>query len=324
MLFLAAVIFSVYESLRIPFLLLDGRESLSGILASLPSDALKCLILSAVDSLLLWRLVGRITLKEWSRPRIALAVVGVFFFNLLVSLPLWTLQWWIAPGDGFAAHLRDMYVMTCLASLVINAWLLIWIADALQRKERMLATAQLHMLRGQLDPHFFFNSLSMGISLIESDPETATDYFLCLSKSMRYVLEKGMQQKVTLGEEIDRLQPYLRMMEMRFGNAMHIEWNIPDSGDSLVLPAGALMLVFENIAKHNLLSNDNPLRVCVTVADGRLTVTNTLRPVSSDSSFGIGRRSLEQAFSNMGADSVTMHTDNNLFITSFPLENPDY
>lgn len=318
-LFLAAVIFAVYESLRIPFLLLDGRESLANILRVLPADAFKCLVLATADCLLLWHVIARVSLAQWGRWRVALAIVGIFFFNLAVSLPLWGAEWLMAGRYAFAAHLRDMYVMACLASLVINARLLIWIADALQRQERLLATAQLQLLRGQLDPHFLFNSLSTGISLIDTDPALAADYLLCLSKSLRYVLDSGMREKVELDHERKSIEPYLTMLRMRFGPALRIDWHTDGMGHAL-LPAGALLLVFENIAKHNLFSPDRPIEVDVTATADRLTVTNTLRPAEADSSYGIGSRSLLKAFANLGHDSVIMRAEGDRFITSFPLE----
>lgn len=76
--------------------------------------------------------------------------------------------------------------------------------------------AELALLKNQINPHFFFNTLNNLYSLIKSDPDTAQEYVLKLSDMMRFTIYKGKEEMVTLDEEISYLSNFIELQTARY------------------------------------------------------------------------------------------------------------
>lgn len=117
--------------------------------------------------------------------------------------------------------------------------------------ERILREAELGRLRQQLHPHFLFNSLNSITALIGKQPETARKMTRQLSDFLRSTLKKE-DQLIRLQEELEHLDLYLGIEQVRFGERLKIR--IEPSEDSLDerLPALLLQPVVENAIKFGL------------------------------------------------------------------------
>jgi len=138
------------------------------------------------------------------------------------------------------------------------------------RLETQLAQAQLKVLKMQLDPHFLFNTLHSISSLMHQDVEAADDVLARLSDLLRMSLEDVNEQEVTLKREMEFLDGYLAIQQIRFRDRFKVRMSIdPKSLDALV-PNMILQPLVENAVQHGLASRAGAgqLEVWSAVQDG--------------------------------------------------------
>ncbi len=119
--------------------------------------------------------------------------------------------------------------------------------------EAQLAQAQLDSLRTQLHPHFLFNTLNGIVGLVRDNKnEAAVTMLVGLSDLLRRALEHSTQQEVELKEEINFLELYLNIQQMRFSDRLKVNIDIePGTGNALV-PSLILQPLAENALRHGI------------------------------------------------------------------------
>jgi hypothetical protein len=136
------------------------------------------------------------------------------------------------------------------------------------------ASAKFESLKNQIDPHFLFNSLNVLSSLIEENPENAQRFTTSLSKIYRYVLEQKDKELVSVEEELAFAKTYMNLLKMRFENSLFYE--LPTSVNMVeakVVPL-SLQLLLENTVKHNVVSEQRPLRIRIYIEGNYLAIQN--------------------------------------------------
>lgn len=115
-----------------------------------------------------------------------------------------------------------------------------------------LAQAQLQALKMQLHPHFLFNTLNAISELVHKNPETAEHMITQLSDMLRLSLDKIGVQEVSLKQELDFLDKYLKIEQTRFQERLRVEMKIdPKALDSLV-PNMILQPLVENAVRYGI------------------------------------------------------------------------
>ncbi|MDP9051480.1 MAG: histidine kinase [Acidobacteriota bacterium] len=115
-----------------------------------------------------------------------------------------------------------------------------------------LAHAQVRALRMQLNPHFLFNTMNSISSLMQTDVSAADLMLEQLSSLLRITLKRGEVQLIPLSDEMDFIETYLAMQDLRFTGRIRQEITIePDLLDALV-PAMLLQPLVENAYTHGL------------------------------------------------------------------------
>ncbi len=115
-----------------------------------------------------------------------------------------------------------------------------------------LALAQLQALKMQLHPHFLFNTLNAISELVYKSPETAEHMITQLSDMLRLSLDKIGVQEVSLKQELDFLDKYLKIEQTRFQERLRVEMKIdPGALDSLV-PNMILQPLVENAVRYGI------------------------------------------------------------------------
>ena len=116
--------------------------------------------------------------------------------------------------------------------------------------EASLAQAQLQMLRMQLQPHFLFNTLHSISALMHKDVRRADSMIAALSDLLRLSLQNIGAQEVPLQSELDFLQRYVEIMQLRFGDRLKVTMDVdPDVRDARV-PNLFLQPLVENSFRH--------------------------------------------------------------------------
>lgn len=133
-----------------------------------------------------------------------------------------------------------------------------------QEKEKILQQQQL--LRTQMEPHFIFNTLSTLQSFVRFDKkEEAIKYLNQFSRLLRSSLELSRENLVPLGEEMEALNNYLSLQQMRFEDAFTYEVIRPEGQDTcaIMIPPMLVQPYVENAILHGIDLSDGSAHIKV-------------------------------------------------------------
>ncbi|HEY3744568.1 MAG TPA: histidine kinase [Bryobacteraceae bacterium] len=123
----------------------------------------------------------------------------------------------------------------------------------LAEREEQLAQAKLDALRRQLEPHFLFNTLNGIAGLVRTgENATAVEMIAGLSALLRRVVDGPMGLETSLAEEIEFVEKYLVLQQMRFASRLRVKVEIPDELASARVPSMILQPIVENAIKHGI------------------------------------------------------------------------
>ncbi len=135
-----------------------------------------------------------------------------------------------------------------------------------ERKEEALLlaqTAELEMLRYQLNPHFLFNSLNSIRALIDENQKAAKSMITELSEFLRYSLLQKDIKLVPLNRELEAVKHYLSIEKKRFEEKLQIEYNISDKAAEIKVLSFILHPLVENAIKHGMKNSKMPLKILI-------------------------------------------------------------
>lgn len=181
--------------------------------------------------------------------------------------------------------------------------------------------SQFEVLKQQVNPHFLFNSLNVLTSLIKIDPDLAESFTERLSKVYRYVLENKEKEMVSLSTELEFLNSYLFLLEIRFMKKLFININIDKSYyDYQILPI-AIQLIIENAIKHNTFSKAHPLKIEIFVDNHQqLNIINNLNLRESRLvSTGVGLENINRRYALVSDQKPEFNKTSDQFIAKLPL-----
>ncbi len=139
-------------------------------------------------------------------------------------------------------------------------------------KELLYNQIQLNALKGQLNPHFLFNTFNTlyGISL--QYPERTSDMIMRVSQLLRYQVENSQKEYVSLEDEIDFITSYIELEKERVGYRCEIEFDYTTDADSNYMIAPMLLIPFvENTFKHGTCAIENCfVKIQLSVNNGKL------------------------------------------------------
>jgi two-component system, LytTR family, sensor kinase len=126
--------------------------------------------------------------------------------------------------------------------------------------QAQLAEARLDALRSQLDPHFLFNTLNAVSSLVERDPRGVRRMITRLSELLRYSMEGAREPEITLRRELDLLDRYLDIMQVRFPG-LNVLRLLDDDALDVMVPSMILQPLVENAIRHGVERMTEPGRI---------------------------------------------------------------
>ena len=123
-----------------------------------------------------------------------------------------------------------------------------------------LARAELRALRAQISPHFIYNALAAVASYIHTRPDDARELLSEFAEFTRYAF-RGERPIVTLDDELQYIEKYLRLEQARFGDRLRVRVQIPADIRSTTMPVLSLQPLVENAVRHGLESRGGAGRV---------------------------------------------------------------
>lgn len=220
-------------------------------------------------------------------------------------------------------------VCNVILMIILEGWIFFIEGVDSRRKSKALqeqvSQLRFEVLKQQIDSHFMFNSLNVLSGLINKDQEKAQQFIDEFSNVYRYVLQSIEKPVVRLSQEIRFARSYLALQQMRYGPFLQYHIDMPSELLDAYIPPLTLQVVLENICKHNLISDSQPLIIDITGTDYQLIVRNNLQPkISSDEKSGSGQANLIKRYSLLGSDLPEFKVGTSHYIATLPLIYEDY
>ncbi|WP_297705173.1 tetratricopeptide repeat protein [uncultured Eudoraea sp.] len=127
------------------------------------------------------------------------------------------------------------------------------------KSDKKMLTLEQSMLRSQMNPHFLFNSLnSIKLYIINNEKKNAVHYLNKFSKLVRKILEASSLREIPLAEELETVELYMTIENIRFSNEIQFKINIDEGIDPHIVKVPSLILqpFLENALWHGLSSKD--------------------------------------------------------------------
>jgi signal transduction histidine kinase len=119
--------------------------------------------------------------------------------------------------------------------------------------EKQLSTAQLRALQMQLEPHFLFNTLNAITTLIELGRDgEALEMLAHLNVILKSTLKRTTPEKVPLSQELEIVENYLAIEQVRFADRLHIEIKVDPGALESLVPCFLLQPIVENAIRHGI------------------------------------------------------------------------
>jgi len=174
--------------------------------------------------------------------------------------------------------------------------------------------ARLDTLRGQLNPHFLFNSLHTISALLYTDVHRADKLLADFSDVLRISLREGQREFSTVREELDYARRYLSIEETRFEDRLVTRFEVDEASLGVAVPSLILQPLIENAIKHGISNSTGPNTVVVRASGSEaalvLEVSNDFRvdaaPVSADRSMGIGLTNVRERLAAIYGGDFTL------------------
>lgn len=187
--------------------------------------------------------------------------------------------------------------------------------------QRARAEAELAALKNQIDPHFIFNSLNTLTHLIKLDSHKALEFTENLAEVYRYILSQKDQTLVLLDDELEFTNKYVDLLHLRFGNALIIQkqFNAIVMRKFLVPPM-SVFVAFENVVKHNEISEKEPMYINIDIQHEQLIVRNIVRERKNHvNASHIGLKNLNERFKLITNKCIIAKREEGRFVVCLPL-----
>ena len=229
-------------------------------------------------------------------------------FSFKITPPFW-LTWWFS-------------VLCALAVAVLAYFIYLWRTNVNKRKihtqklihnSKMLVLEQ-KALNASMNRHFIFNALnSIQYYINKQDKRAANNYLTNFAKLIRRNLDDSHNNLVSLQEELERLELYLSLENMRFTDKFSYEINVDDDIDKegIKVPSMLLQPFVENSINHGILPMDKKGKVTVNIKKNK--EDELIFEIEDD---GIG---IEESLKSKGSDNKP-HNSKGLEITKSRLE----
>ena len=273
--------------------------------------------ISLILAVIYRQLIARRPLVTWG--------VSMLALPLAVSLYAFIDSWVIGlyrsdPAVSFAQLFIGVFY---LDGTLLGSWSALYYAtnfflqieeqsDQMLRLESQAASAQLAMLRYQLNPHFLFNTLnSISTLVLLKQTEPANAMLSRLSSFLRYTLINEPTGRVTVAQEVETLKLYLDIERMRFEERLRTIFHIDPASSGALLPSLLLQPLVENAIKYAVTPQESGAEITISTQvlgpNLRITVSDTGPGVQDEGEqrlTGVGYDGREQVSTGVGLANI--------------------
>jgi len=138
------------------------------------------------------------------------------------------------------------------------------------------ASAELDLLKSQVNPHFLFNSLNSIYSLTFDNAELAGEAVLKLSDLMRYLLESSKKRKVLVKHELEFLENYIELEKIRLGKKCTVQYEFSGELHGRIISPMLLIPFIENCFKHGIsvMAKENLIMISIKIDQHTLVLSS--------------------------------------------------
>jgi signal transduction histidine kinase len=186
------------------------------------------------------------------------AALGGCVAAAIAFAPDWSTVWTTYPSTV----LREWLLATTFSAFFIGLSLAAAAARQRERAEsearHRLAEDRLQLLAARIEPHFLMNTLANLRYLVRTDATTAHAMLDHLATFLQGALERSRDANSTLGHELEIVESYLAIMQMRLGEKLRFEITVPEALHDTPFPALLLQTLVENSITHGIGPADQP------------------------------------------------------------------
>lgn len=187
-------------------------------------------------------------------------------------------------------------ILTIPFFLLILGWIFQqwrWLKNVESKKTK----AELALLKSQINPHFFFNTLNNLYGLTVEKSDDAPNVVLKLSDMMRYTIYMGKEDLVPLKDEVEYLQNYIELHKIRYQKKVDITFNHINITNYKIAPLLYIILL-ENAFKHGVEKLTENAYIHMNLSTNKETILfqieNNFEQSETESKIGIGLDNLKQ------------------------------
>lgn len=274
--------------------------------------------------------IERISLKQIFNIRNIAFIIGiVLILHVIFQLLLWP---FLLYAQNFLVESQARYEFTASETfdkrlvnyfyflfITINWLVFIYAYKIYQSKqedlkqklsiEKNLKDAHLNTLKGQINPHFIFNSLNNIRGLVQEDPLKSKEMITRLSELLRSSLLLGKTNFVTVEQELETVENFLEISKIQYEDRLSFQFDISNETKNIQIPPMILQMLVENAVKHGISTLKNGGNILIkTYLDKnnlQIIVKNTGKISQSEDSTKIGLQNIEERLKLLYDENAT-------------------
>ena len=249
-------------------------------------------------------------------------IVKYIFFGISIPLLIFAIEL-TAGTDGFLKESVRILLLIEIAYLIFY-WTFKY-RKSIQKLKNDKLEAELMLLKNQINPHFFFNTLNNLYSLIKKDADAAQDYVLKLSDLMRFTIYDSGKEKVQLKDEIHYLINYIELQTARYHKDIDVNFEKTIKNSEVMVAPLLFIILLENAFKHGVeKATENAFVHIQLIEDDTkisFTVKNNYDPEESSKESGIGLKNLQDRLNLLYPNShkLCASSEENIYSTTLEI-----
>ena len=191
--------------------------------------------------------------------------------------------------------------------------------------EANLKESQLNTLKGQINPHFMFNSLNNIRGLILEDTKKSREMITRLSEMLRYSLTKNDVDAIALEDELEMVDNYVAISKIQMEDRLQFDKNIAVNPHDIKIPPMIIQMLVENAAKHGIAKLKDGGKITLNIKqESNKLIIEVLNPghlsINSDST-QLGLQNIKQRLALLykGAANFNLEEKNNQVVATFKI-----